>query len=195
MKKAPNKVFIIDDDVTFFTSLRHIIEKEAHGIELIQLANYKDFIECSQDKASCQSTLLAVVDKMMGDVDISVEASNMLNDLRIPHIILSSNQVNIEDFKVFKRNKHCLNIFLKASMQSIVFQLVKSIENAKQHILQVNAIENARLTSIAQGVVMGRSGLNQACSEQRIKALGDAEGLNIKETSALILRIHETLNS
>lgn len=194
MKKAPNHVFVIDDDQAFFNLLSRVIKKECSGIELIQLPDFAAFVTFCQSKDLTETALLAVVDKMIGERDISIDASNLLNQHKIPHIVLSSNQVSPADFKKLKKNKHCLNIFLKENMQSIAFQLIKTIDNAKQHLLQINAIENARITSVAQGLIMGKSSLTQSESEQKLKAISESENLSLKETASLIIRLHEVVN-
>lgn len=195
MKKAPNHVFVIDDDQAFFNLLLQVIKKEVPGIELIQVPDYESFIEYCKDETTVQNTLLAVIDKMIGNTDISIDASNLLNQHKVPHIVLSSNQVSPADFKKLKKNKHCLNIFLKENMQSIAFQLIKTIDNAKQHLLQINAIENARVTSVAQGLIMGKSGLSQTEGETKLKAIAESEKISLKETAALIIRLHDLVNS
>lgn len=195
MKKPPNKVFVIDDDQAFFNLLSRVVTKEISGIELVQLPDFASFLSFCEDEQATQSALLAVVDKMIGGTDISIDTSSRLNLLKIPHIVLSSNQVSAEDFKTFKKHKHCLNLFLKENMQSIAFQLIKSIDNAKQHLLQINAIENARLTSVAQGLIMGKSGLCQEEGAHKLKAIAENENLTLKEAAALIIRLHEAVNS
>lgn len=191
VKKAPNHVFVIDDDQAFFNLLSQVIKKEVPGIELVQVLNYDHFLAYCNDETALQSTLLAVVDKMIGNIDILIDASNLLNKHKIPHIVLSSNQVSPADFKKLKKNKHCLNIFLKENMQSIAFQLIKTIDNTKQHLLQINAIENARITSIAQGLIMGKSGLTQQQSEAKLKTIAESENISVKEAAALIMRLHD----
>ena len=144
MNITTNKVILYEDSASFATQVRNHLEWDNKGLIVEIAANKERFLELLEETPK-EEILLIILDKYIQGENMICEISKYLNDNKITHIILSSEKPNAKELNSLRKNKHCLNFFLKDSISFVLFQLNFAISDSYQHALKLSAITKARI--------------------------------------------------
>lgn len=187
-----NQIILIDDDESFISQLTLSINNSYSKANILCFSNAIQATDYLESTGFGEEPMFAIIDDKIQGESSGVVLSNILNKLKIDHILLSSD-CSISILKSLKDNKHCINVFEKTTMSLVAFQVVKAIQDAEKNLIQIRQLRKNNVTLLAQGLLMSRYSKNRTQSKSILQKSSSANGVEVRMFAQKILCEHELI--